>query len=110
MSPSTPVFQKFAAVLDGCVVLPVTLDDKDSEGMAAKDRVVKLLNDFAVDVVVVAPACSEAVSLPLENLSAAWGEKKVLVQAKPVQARAAVQQQTWLADQKSEWQFDGVLN
>lgn len=116
LSPSSGVFQKFATVLDGCVVVPVTVDAKASsenlEGIAltTHERVVKLLNDFAVDVVVVAPTCSQDVTLPLQDLSAAWNDKMTVVYAKPVQARATVYQQTWLTEQRSEWQFEGMMN
>eukprot|EP00977_Amphora_coffeiformis_P017262 scaffold5535_cov180-Amphora_coffeaeformis.AAC.1 len=118
VSPSHAVFEKFEAVLEGCVVVPLTttaavsLENNNTSGelSATQDRVIQLLNDFAVDVVVVAPACSQELKLPLDKLSAAWGDKKTVVHAKPVQARATVLQQTWLADKKSEWKFDGMLS
>ena len=112
VGPSEPVVQKFQAVFAGCVdVVPVLSNQgKTSNGDTVQERIVKLLNDFAVDVVVIAPACSPEVTLPLSNLSEAWSGKRAIVQAKPVQALAAVRKETWLVDQQTVWQFDGLWN
>jgi len=115
VSPSQAVYEKFVAVLESYIVVPLITTVAETESSSdrtatTQERVVKLLNDFAVDVVVVAPACSQEVTLPLDSLSAVWGDKKTVVHAKPVQARSAVLQQTWLVDKQSEWQFDGMLN
>ena len=106
VGPSTAVVEKFRAVLDGCVVIGISSSD-DKDAPSVQNRVIDLLNTFSVDVVVVAPACSHELVLPLENLDPAWTGKNVLVQAKPVQALSMIRQQTWLAD-KTAWQFDGA--
>ena len=109
VGPSLGVVQKFQTVLDGCDVLPIVSNEgKTTTGQAVQEHVVQLLNEFAVDVVVVAPACSQELVLPLANLDEAWKGKEVVVQAKPVQALAAVRQQTWLLDQQAVWQLDGL--
>lgn len=113
VGPAPGVVQKFQAVLDGCVVVPIVMasnEEGNETSPTVSEQIVHLLNEFAVDVVVVAPACSQKVVLPLTNLSEAWNGKDVVVQAKPVQALAAIRQQTWLADQQSVWQFDGLWN
>ena len=111
VGPSLGVVQKFQAVLDGCDVLPLVSSESQTAALeAVQERVVQLLNEFAVDVVVVAPACSQDVALPLANLDESWNGKQAVVQAKPVQALKAVRQQTWLAGKQAVWQFDGLWN
>lgn len=106
--PSSAVLQKFCGALDACsVVTPVIVDSTVSSdsSQSTQSRVVALLNDFAVDVVVVAPACIQELTLPLD-LASWWKGRTAVVQAKPMEALTAVRQQTWLADQ--EWQLDGA--
>ena len=98
------VIAKFRAVMGtSCVVTAVPVDEEPS----LLERLQALLRDFAVDVVVVAPACSPQVAGASLDLPAAFGDRQVVVTAKPVQALAAVRQQTWLAEQ-SDWQLDGA--
>lgn len=106
MGPSLAVIQKFRAVLDTTtVVTPVPVDEDDPMSSSLQNRVIELCTNNAIDVVVIAPVCSPKLSLPLD-LPTAWNGKKVVVVAKPVDALAAVRQDTWMADQ--EWQLDGV--
>ena len=107
--PSSTVLQKFCAALEACtVVIPVIVDSSGDtpDKKSTEGRIVELLNDFAVDAVVVAPACSQELTLPLLDLAPYWEGRTVVVQAKPVEALSAVRQKTWLADQ--EWQLDGA--
>lgn len=98
------VIAKFRAVLGtSCVVTAVPVDEEPS----LLERLQALLRNFAVDVVVVAPACSPQVTGTSLDLPAAFGDRQVVVTAKPVQALAAVRQQTWLAEQ-NDWQLDGA--
>jgi peptidylprolyl isomerase len=97
--PSFAVLQKFQAVLDAATdVTPVVVESTSPS--STQSRVESLLSDFAVDVVVVAPACSQDLALPLA-LEPYWEGRTVVVPAKPVEALQAVRQQSWLADQ--EW-------
>ncbi|KAG7352876.1 peptidyl-prolyl cis-trans isomerase [Nitzschia inconspicua] len=103
VAPSSAVVQKFEAALDACTVLTPVIVDSASE--STQSRVISLLNDFAVDVVVVAPACRQELALPLD-VDTFWEGRTVVVQAKPVDALRELRQQTWLKDQ--EWQLDGI--
>jgi cyclophilin family peptidyl-prolyl cis-trans isomerase len=110
VGPSDAVVQKFETVLQGCVVVGVissTSTEREAEGdtLSLQQRVVNLLNAFAVDAVVVAPACSQEIIEPLDSLASAWTEKSVVVYSKPVQALDAVRNQTWLTGQ-STWNFE----
>jgi peptidylprolyl isomerase len=109
--PSLAVLQKFSDALDlFTVVTPVIVDSsaaRDASNPSTQDRVVALLNDFSVDVIVVAPACRMELTLPLPvDHASLWEGRTVVVQAKPVDALTTIRQQTWLADQ--DWQLDGV--
>lgn len=105
VAPSVAAVEKFKAVLEGCTITGVITDGVASTSI--QQTVTQLLNDFVVDVIVVAPASSAHVSLPLEDLSSAWEGKEAVVQAKPIQALAIVREQTWLAKQ-SHWRIDGA--
>jgi peptidylprolyl isomerase len=110
VAPSSTALHKFCIALDFfTVITPViadTLEVADLSNQSTQDRVIALLNDFAVDVVVVAPACSQELTLPLPDLVSCWEGRTVVVQAKPVDALTVVRQQTWLADRS--WQLDGA--
>lgn len=68
-----------------------------------------LLKDFSTDVILVAPACKEAV-VSLE-LPATWSSvalEKVVLESRPAGALTAVQTQSWLANQLQR-HLDGAV-
>lgn len=105
VAPSDAVLQKFQAALNACSVVTPVIVGELAEGESAQSKVVSLLNAFAVDAVVIAPACSQELVLPLD-IDSRWEGRTVVVHAKPVEALRSVQQQTWL--EETEWQLDGA--
>mmetsp|Transcript_6708 Transcript_6708/g.8327 ORF Transcript_6708/g.8327 Transcript_6708/m.8327 type:complete len:204 (+) Transcript_6708:709-1320(+) len=99
LAPSSEAVRKFEASLAGCCV---------SELMFLKeaDDVVRVLEEWKVDVILVAPACRGKM---VDNLPLSWQERGLSVQdvviiAKPIQALKAVRE-SWIA--KKEWILDG---
>ena len=83
-------------------VTAVCIDELETEEIVS-ERINDLLSTFAVDVVVIAPACSDigkSIALP-----PAWDGisiEEVVLEAKPVTALATVWTQSWLTRQ---WHF-----
>lgn len=98
VAPSDAVLDRFSkALLPYCSVMLILEEEAAT--------VQELLDSFAVDVVVVAPACAKDVNL---HLSESWGPRRlrlseVILEAKPADALNAVHNSSWL----SSWPLDG---
>jgi hypothetical protein len=107
VAPSAAVIQKFKSVLQGCCEVTGVIHSNDSETPSSTlQTVVGLVNSFAIDVVVVAPACSQVIPKSLGSLKPSWTGKSVVVHAKPVEALAAIRKETWLINEQSPWNFE----
>lgn len=114
VAPNAAVANKFSkAVGTHCSVVTV-LQETGSDDAAVVDRVSDLLENFAVDVILVAPACKDL--MPRIRLDPfLWATtdteqvpaSEVIMEAKPVEAMATIRTQSWLAKQIS-WQLDGM--
>jgi len=109
-------FKSYASVVD---VIVREDDDNiggdESKAPAILSRLSELLDDYRVDVVVVAPACAQLVSsLELPNT---WRHSddvdnqpfridEVVLEAKPVDALRAIRTNSWLAT-RTGWHLDG---
>jgi len=114
VAPNSSVLEKFAKYLGGqCSLMPVKQDDY--EGNVAPKvlaRLSDLLASFAVDVVIVAPACKTLVMDAGVLLPAPWTDnnihlEEVFLEAKPVDALAVVRTKSWLAS-KDSWHMQGA--
>ena len=104
-------FQKALAVT--CVVSSVVMDDLGSTEVTS--IIHSLLERFAVDVVLVAPACSKEVLQQVTQLPESWAQRQpgitlelVILEAKPVEALSRVRDGSWIG-QNSSWPLDGVI-
>jgi cyclophilin family peptidyl-prolyl cis-trans isomerase len=125
VATNAAVADKFhKAVGTHCSVVTVLLQQEEkteTDERAVVDRVSDLLKNFAVDVVLVAPACKHL--LPRIRLDPSlWTTttagttsqstepvpaSEVILQAKPVDAMTTVRTQSWLA-KRTSWQLDGM--
>jgi hypothetical protein len=125
VATNAAVADKFhKAVGTHCSVVTVLLQQEEkteTDERAVVDRVSDLLKNFAVDVVLVAPACKHL--LPRIRLDPSlWTTttagttsqstepvpaSEVILQAKPVDAMTTIRTQSWLA-KRTSWQLDGM--
>jgi cyclophilin family peptidyl-prolyl cis-trans isomerase len=109
------------------------VEELHQDEAAAARQVLQLLERFAVDVVIVAPACAAVkTTLPREvppswteallarrhavggarietdDTDAIIGMDEVVLETKPVEVQAAIRQRSWLV-KRTTWQFDGIL-
>jgi peptidylprolyl isomerase len=133
--PSAAVGQKFETVLTPTCVLVETVIAADNDATTttgletACKALTELLENFAIDVILVAPACSKDVMannhalLPLPtSWSSSSGQQQqqqqknltfeqiVLVNVKPIDALKVVRTQSWLVQRKGSWHLDGVVD
>jgi hypothetical protein len=129
--PSAGVGQKFETVLARtCVLVETVIVDENATTTTGLETACKtlteLLENFAIDVILVAPACSKDVMANhsvLLPLPASWSsseqqqqpqyltfEQIVLVNVKPIDALKVVRTQSWLAERKGSWHLDGVVD
>jgi cyclophilin family peptidyl-prolyl cis-trans isomerase len=114
VAPNVSVGDKFVkAVGDYCSVVTVLQANQDET--AILNQVSDLLKSFAVDVVLVAPACRDLV--PNIKLNPLWNSHassegfpvgQVVMEAKPVEALSTIRTQSWLA-KITPWQLDGTI-
>jgi cyclophilin family peptidyl-prolyl cis-trans isomerase len=137
--PSRAIGQKFQSALcleesssTVAVTHIVSLEELHQDEKAAARRVFELLERFAVDVAIVAPACAAVKATLPSELPPSWTEAllarryeaggarieindtdavmcmdEVVLETKPVEALAAIRQRSWLV-KRPAWQFDGV--
>lgn len=104
IAPVAAVLERFVKALGSvCDVVASISSDRGDDSIL--DKVKNLLLNFGVDVILVAPACTDLM-MPLE-LPPSWpfDKTKVVIEAKPVEALAVVHTQSWLSN---EWQLDGL--
>jgi cyclophilin family peptidyl-prolyl cis-trans isomerase len=127
VAPNAAVADKFGkAVGTQCSVVSVLLpppeqskteSESETDEAALVDRVGVLLENFAVDVVLVAPALKHLVPRVRLDPSSSWATdstaepipaSEVIMEAKPVEAMATIRTQSWLAKRTTSWQLDGM--
>jgi peptidylprolyl isomerase len=103
VAPTTAVCDRFGTALRPyCLVTNIAIND-NHEAMA--ETISCLLADFAIDVVLVAPSCTQAmarVQLPASWAAAAaepMDRSSVILESKPVDALDVVRTKSWLARQ-----------
>lgn len=111
VAPNQAVLGKFEETMGASALLTPILADEYSDEAAQSSRLQEILNNFAIDVVVVAPVCRSVISELI--LPTSWQEKNmktddVVIEAKPVDAITAIHSQTWLSRQS--WRLEGLLS
>lgn len=102
VAPAAAVGRFVTALQSHCVLVDVPKGDLVAQLTA-------MLDQFAVDVIVVAPASQEHVQ-GLSHLPTSWtgvDVSQVLLVAKPVDALAVVHTRSWMA-QRASWTLDGI--
>jgi len=103
-------FQKAMGTFVAPVLIPL---EKDSNKSDIIKRVNNLMDRFSVDLVVLAPACTELMNKV--KVPASWDERKksdmlevaeVIVTAKPIEALSVVWRKSWIG-KEPPWQLDG---
>lgn len=117
--PSSPVAERFIQAMDGgtsncCLDLMwITVQDTDSRAIVS--RIEELLENFSVDLVLVAPTCQSDIIPKIRALPPRWIEQesnvavplnKVIMCAKPIEALSMIRSQSWLSSRP--WSFDGL--
>ena len=109
LAPSQAVLDRFKkSMVDSAVVSCISAEEFTEEAKQV-ERIEELLNSFAVDVVVVAPVCKgiiAKVTIPQQWTDAKISAAEIVMEAKPVDALAAVRSQSWLA--KAGWHLEGA--
>jgi cyclophilin family peptidyl-prolyl cis-trans isomerase len=108
VAPNAAVADKFSkAIGTHCSVVSV-LQETESDDAALIDRVSDLLENFAVDVILVAPACKDLVprirldpSSWIKTATEPVPASEVILEAKPVEALVTIRTQSWLAKRTS---------
>jgi hypothetical protein len=114
VAPNAAVANKFSkAVGTHCSVVTV-LQETEIDDTALVERVSDLLENFAVDVILVAPACKDLVTrirLDPSSWTTTATEQvpasEVILEAKPVDALATIHTRSWLA-KRTAWQLGGM--
>ena len=108
IAPNIQVGERFKAALaeHASTFVVVTVDDKDGEDEKAAQSILELLEKFALDVVVAAPACAkllEKMDIPNSWKDAASKngltlpeKESIFLEAKPVNAIASILNQSWV--------------
>jgi cyclophilin family peptidyl-prolyl cis-trans isomerase len=95
--PSKSVMEKFQKELSSfCYLLNVEVDDGTNE-TSATEQLKHLLDEYAIDVVLVAPACT----VLLDAFRVTWAgmsSTKVIMESKPIEAASAVKIRSWIAE------------
>mmetsp|Transcript_28948 Transcript_28948/g.67190 ORF Transcript_28948/g.67190 Transcript_28948/m.67190 type:complete len:117 (+) Transcript_28948:204-554(+) len=108
VAPNEAVLQKFQSSLKeraaSVGIHPFVFDDNTT-----LKKIAELLENFCIDVVVVAPAISQSVAL--EKLPESWGGKEkvdqVVIVAKPVNAMQAIRTESWISN-RNDWHLEGL--
>lgn len=115
IAPTKVALEKFKSALAVCSVVAGLTTTDDEEGQRESATVInKLLETFAVDLVVLAPACKTIkalIVLPPNWIFVGGGKptlEEVILETKPIQALSTIHSQSWISKQ-SNWQLDGIL-
>jgi cyclophilin family peptidyl-prolyl cis-trans isomerase len=105
VAPSSAIVARFVnAIGSVCDVVAPLCTDK--ECVSVSKSLTKLLENFGVDVILVAPACFSLVAdFGLPPKWSSWKKSGVILEAKYVEALAVIRSQSWLYD---ESKFDGA--
>lgn len=106
VAPTLAVMERFEkSIAAHASMTAVCLEELETEDCVV-ERIDDLLQDYAVDVVVIAPACNNLSSLI--QLPPSWKnipKEKVVLQAKPVTALSIVWMSSWMAN---KYTLDGA--
>lgn len=109
LAPNRAVLGKFQkAMAEAAVVTCISVEELPEEAMQLR-RIKELLGSFAIDVLLVAPVCKatiQNVALPSSYADANISASEVVLEAKPVEALAAVRSKSWLS--KKGWRLEGA--
>jgi cyclophilin family peptidyl-prolyl cis-trans isomerase len=118
LAPSSAAVDKFVKVMgDAMITTPLMLEEYENNEAVAL-RISHLLETFAIDVVVVAPACKDVardLKLPQSWIESCklQGETiaidQVVLTSKPVEVLITVWTQSWLS-KRSSWRLDGIMS
>jgi cyclophilin family peptidyl-prolyl cis-trans isomerase len=113
VAPNRNVYEKFQNQMSNHVSsISIQLEDEENDVDAMK-KVLGYLGNHAIDVVIVAPACSKMckdLELPVcwKNNEGMRGqsilESEVIIIAKPVEALASILEMSWLS-RKTDWKM-----
>ena len=100
-------------MIGDCCSVNGTLNTEDSDAKIKLGEISKMLENFGVDVVLVAPVCKQIVcdfALPQSWLakSSNMAVEQVVLTAKPAEALNMIRTKSWLS-QRPSWQLDGML-
>ena len=110
LAPNDAVCKKFESAMKtfvSCTAIPA--DSSLEDDVAQGSKISELLGNFAVDVVILAPACQRAkgnVTLPQSWEGKGIGIEEVVLESKPVDALATIRESSWLT-KRANWQLDG---
>jgi peptidylprolyl isomerase len=106
VAPTTAVCDRFGKALrPHCFVANISMNDGDGNNHEAiAETIGRLLSDFAIDVVLVAPSCTQTIArveLPASWVAGAEPMDRctVILESKPVDALDVVRTKSWLARQ-----------
>eukprot|EP00980_Cylindrotheca_fusiformis_P017605 scaffold5517_cov135-Cylindrotheca_fusiformis.AAC.35 len=111
IAPSKDALERFRIALGNFCQIASELEEDELQRTEQVATVSKLLANFCVDVVLVAPACKDIKTSIL--LPVAWSRKEeiadeVVIVAKPIDALTSVHSSSWMSRQTT-WKFDGNL-
>jgi len=110
VAPTLLVVERFDKAMSTHAALTAVCVQELETDDNASQRIVDLLSSFAVDVVVIAPACSHIIkSITLPSSWDGIPLEEVVLEAKPVTALTTVWTQSWLAKQRG-FSLDGAFS
>lgn len=121
ITPNPSVQDKFTKCLQGqCSITSIILDKDGSSNSSTSTvlaRILELLTNFAVDVVLVAPACKaviERITLPTSwtntRSSTTVSKEEVIMESKPIDALRTIHIKSWLANAtQPAFHLDGTV-
>lgn len=105
VAPSLSAVARFQKQMGNHAVVTAVCDEQQGR---VQSRIDELLSTFAVDVVVVAPACSKLVKSVPES-HGAFSPEEVVLEAKPVDALKAIWTRSWLHKRRA-FPLDGATS
>lgn len=111
LAPNKGALEKFKSALGTSCQVVESLELKEENSAEQVAWILSLIGDFAVDVVLIAPACKsikDSIQIPTR-----WQDQGIVVAdvalvAKPIDAQDTIHQQSWISKQ-AKWQLDGSL-
>lgn len=103
VAPSPSVVERFQKAIGSQAVVTAVCAEQGE----VQSSITELLNNFAVDVVIVAPACSDLVKSVPESYGG-FSLDEVVLESKPVNALKAVWTRSWLHKRRG-FPLDGAM-